>query len=251
MGDLGAARRACDQALKSAKRFGEARVVAEVEAKHAFLAYHAGEWETAREITRRYANTPDRWVWYDWCIWVHGLIAIADGDDEAAHNESHAMKEFYVHAGRALDALMAKAGARTADASAAAHEAIAGTEGNSGFKEAAMFAAVELIAIPSTHEPLKNLARRLPDDNHWKRAVNTISTGRYADAANIFEEMGSQSLAARAHTLASDHANRNRDPEEAKRHAEQALAFYRKVAASRYADHTAELLAVAARSQSV
>ena len=67
-------------------------MVAEVEAKHAFLAYHAGEWETAREITSRYASTPDRWIWYDWCIWVHGLIAIADGDDEAARNQSNEMK---------------------------------------------------------------------------------------------------------------------------------------------------------------
>jgi tetratricopeptide (TPR) repeat protein len=241
IGDLGAANRACDEALASAACFDEARVVGEVAAKHAFLAYHSGDWHIAREIVSRYADTSDRWVWYDWCIWVHGLIAIADGDEDAADIQSGAMKEFYAHAGSALDALVSHARGRYSDADVAADMALQSADDVNGFQKSAMFAAAELIAVPSQHKKLASLANGLPEGNRWKRAVNTIAAGRYADAAMLFDGMGSRSLAARAHVLAASQATQDGHTSEAAWHADQAATFYREVGASLYAEQVLAL----------
>jgi len=226
LGDLPAALRACEQGLRWAERFGEPRLIADAESRRAFLAYHAGDWVTAREITGRYIDTAGRWS-AAFVIWTHRLIAIADGDEEAAGADDEAMHRFAarVPSARALQSRRA-----------AAAELAAGTEVQ-GYRNWEIYAALELMSVPEQHETIRELASRMPSDNPWRAALLAIADGRFADAAELLDGIGSQPLAAEARMIAADHG----PPAEAALRASQALEFYERVGATRAAARAAAL----------
>jgi hypothetical protein len=235
LGDLPAALRACEQGRVWAERFGEPRVIADAEARRAFLAYHAGDWQTAREITDRHVDTANRWS-VAFIIWTHGLIAMAEGDEETARADDEAMRRFAerVPSARAMPAL------------AEAHtEADAGPEQPAGQAEAPVhgyrnweiFATLERMAVPAEHGAMVELASRMPDDNPWREALSAIARGCYAEAAGVFDTIGSGPLAAQARMIAAD---RGSSPV-AELQASRALEFYELVGATRYAERAAAL----------
>lgn len=242
-GDMRAGQRACDQAFTWAERFGEARTVSDAEARRAFFAYHAGDWETAREITNRYITTSNRWG-AGFGRWTHGLIAFAEGDDDAVTADNKAMSDINTPSARALNATLGKA---PGSASSGALTEVAAPENgrHRGYRNWEIFAAAELIPDPSRYDQLLELAGRMPDDNRWKHAFFAVSERRYVDAADIFEQVGSLPLAAQARALAADQARRQGDSAETERQARLALGFYVQVGATHYAEQASALLPTA------
>ena len=80
-------------------------------------------------------------------------------------------------------------------------------------------------------------AALLPDGSRWRIALTAIAEGRFANAADLYREMGSKPLQAMAHLLAAEHGNRKADID----HAQTALQFYRSVGATLYANRAAKL----------
>ena len=142
---------------------------------------------TAREITGRYIDTAGRWT-AAFVIWTHRLIALADGDDDAARADDEAMHRFStrVPSARALQSRRA-----------AAAELAAGAE-LQGYRNWEIYAALELMSLPEQQETIRDLASRMPSENPWRAALLAIADGRFADAAELLEEIGSQPLAAEA-----------------------------------------------------
>jgi tetratricopeptide (TPR) repeat protein len=229
LGDLTTALRVCEQALVSAERFGEPRVIADAEARRAFLAYHAGDWQTAREITDRYIDTAGRWT-AAFVIWTHGLIAIADGDDDAARADNEAMRRFSdrVPSARALTPSLAHSRDPAAPAPGTA---------TAGYRNWEIFAALELMGVADEDETISELASRMPADNPWRDALIAIADGRFGDAAEVFDGIGSLPLAAQARMIAAERGA----PADAERLASRALEFYERVGASRHAERAAAL----------
>ena len=227
-GDLRAGQRACDQAFTWAERFGEARTVSDAESRRAFFAYHAGDWQNAREITNRYITTSNRWG-AGFGRWTHGLIAIAEGDDETVMADNEAMSDINTPSARALNATLARTPG--SESGRGATEIAPPDNGRDrGYRNWEIFAATELISDPSQYDQLLELADRMPDDNPWKHVFVAVTERRYVDAAGIFEQVGSLPLAAQARVLAADRAHQEGDALEAERQARLALDFYVQVA---------------------
>ncbi len=243
-GDLNAGRVACDDAVVWAERFGETRVVHDVGARRAFFAYHTGDWELARELSGTYfraAIPHGRWLY----LWVHTSIAIADGatDDvtdaalEALDQDERATTAGEPLSTRTLQAVRAEA--RGSPDATAADAAIKAAEDLPIIY--CCFDLSELLAVQSHHGEIQRMASRLPEASAWRKALMAATDGRAADAADIFQRMGSQALAARMHMLAATTGINDGRTAEARGHAELALAFYEKVGASLYAEQAAVL----------
>jgi class 3 adenylate cyclase len=236
LGDLPAALGACEQGLEWAERFGEPRVIGDAEARRAFLAYQTGDWQTAREITDRSMETANRWS-AAFIIWTHGLIAIAEGDEETARADDEALRRFgeRVPSARAMPPLARRHGEAEAAPGQPAGPAQAPVQ---GYRNWEIFASLELMAAPAGHGAIVELAARMPDDNPWREALIAIAEGGYAEAAGIFDAIGSQSLAAQARMIAAERGA----PADAGREAARALEFYERVGATRHAEQARELL---------
>jgi hypothetical protein len=230
LGELATALNVCEEALVWAERFGEPQVIADAEARRAFLAYHAGDWQTAREIANRYIDAANRWSGA-FVIWTHRLMAYSEGDDEAARTDDEAMRRFSdrVPSARALQS-------RTAAAAALA----VGVE-TQGYRNWEIYAALELMAVPDEYEVIRELAARMPVDNPWRAALIAIADGSYGKVAGMLEEIGSAPLAARARILAAGEARSAGDHAGAERLARQALSFYDRVGATRDAEEATSL----------
>ena len=238
LGDLPVALRACEQGLVWAERFGEPRVIADADARRGFLAYLTGDWETAREITDHYMDTANRWS-AAFIIWTHGLIAAAEGDDDAVRADDEAMRRFAerVPSARAMPSL---AKAPTAPKRPATGQTQAPTH---GYRNWEIFAALESMAVPAEHDAVVELAARMPRDNPWREALSAIAGGRYGAAAAVFDRIGSEPHAAQARLIAAERG----DVAEAEREASLALAFYERVGATRRAEQAHQLLRTGTR----
>jgi hypothetical protein len=168
------------------------------------------------------------------------MLAIAEGDDAAARADSRAFDEWDPDTSHAVDALIARADGHHSEAAAACDQTLANVE---SFKYLAGGFVAELIPIATAHDRIGALAADLPDRNRWKPALLAIGAARHAEAATMFEEMGSRPLAARAHTLAAETAVREGAAGDAERHISAALEFYESVGAIRYAEQAASLRA--------
>ena len=155
-----------------AERFGETRVVHEVGARRAFFAYHAGDWETARQISdtyRRAAIPHGCWLY----LWIHTSIAIADGatDDvtdaalEALYQDERATTTGEPLSTRTLQAVRAEA--RGNPDATAADAAIKAAEDLPIIY--CCFDLSELLAVQSHHGEIQRMASRLPEGSTWRR----------------------------------------------------------------------------------
>jgi hypothetical protein len=243
-GDFNAGRIACDEAVAWAERFGETRVVHDVGARRAVFAYHAGDWETAREISGGYlrgAISHGRWFY----LWVHASIAIAEGaTDDVIDSALEALseRESAESAGEQLSTLTlqaVRAEARGSSDATAADAAVDAAEDLPIIYSS--FELAELLAVQSHHGEIRRLASRLPEGSAWRRALMAATEGRAADAADVFKRMGSRALAARMHLLAAAQAIGAGRTTDGRAHAEAALAFYETVGALAYAEQAAAL----------
>jgi len=104
-----------------------------------------------------------------------------------------------------------------------------------------MLAAAEVIAFPSMYERVVAIPRTTPSDTPLDRALAEVAAGLFAEAASLFEHMGSLPLAARAGMLAATAARERNHMEEAAQCAAMARSFYESVGASVLAAQAAAL----------
>jgi len=241
LGDLRAAGDAIDDAFAHAQRFGEAQVIRDAEPRRAAYAYHAGDWETAREIADRYIANPalGASVYQGWYRWPHAQIALAVGDYAAVDEDSGIIADIYPPAAHGLQAVMAQTQGRYADASAAADAAVAAALSGQWLTTDAL--VPDLLPIKSHHHRLVEVGSRLPVDSPWRRVVENVANGHYADAARVLEQIGCRPLSAQARVFAAEQARDRGDHAEAIKHADLALAFYEHVGATLYAENAAEV----------
>jgi hypothetical protein len=95
------------------------------------------------------------------------------------------------------------------------------------------------VAHCSRHHEIREAALPLPEASRWRDALLAIADHRYADAATLYKQIGSQPLAADAHLLAARHAADEGRTADAHQHAKALLAFAEQTAASLY-HHRAE-----------
>jgi hypothetical protein len=237
LGDLPAGEHHLRRASAFAQRFGEYRLTRDVDARASWFAYHRGDWETARELANALVKVSSPWArWF--YQWVHAMLAIAKGDDATARADSQAFKEWDNDTSRAVDALIAQANGRHAEAQAASLDTLARIE---PYKYIAAPCFAELIPVAAVHERIAAIATDLPDGNRWKPVLLAVGAGRHSESVTMFEEIGSQSLAARARMLAAEAAIRDGAAQDAARHADAAFAFFTRVGATRYAEQAASL----------
>ena len=230
-GDLRAASASCDRGASWAERFGEPRVLGDIESRQAFFAYQAGDWRTARQISTRHLNASNRWG-AAFCIWTHALIAIAEGDDGAARDDNAALRR--IHAPSAATCAVALAKARRAALTNRVR--VPPWPQQHRYRNWDICAMAELIEIPPERQAIGAYAETLPDATMWKRALMAAAETDYAAAARIFDEIGSAPLAARAHALAAAHLAKRNEPDGAAGHLQHALTFFTAVGATRHAE---------------
>ena len=81
---------------------------------------------------------------------------------------------------------------------------------------------------------------------HWRDALLLIADARYAEAAELYEQIGSQPLAADAYLLAAQEESTEGRTSDAARHAEAVLAFAARTGALLYQRHAEQLVAASA-----
>ncbi len=247
LGDYATAWDAARDALPWAERFGEAVVIGDAEPRAAYYAYHAGRWDITKTITRRYLDDPGMSVpaYRMFTHWAGALVAAAEGDDTTARTCIDAVRSGgWPDGADILDAIRLDAADRPDEALAAAERAIGGLEQDDATDTPVIVAAAELIAFPTLHRRLADLAelRRTPPlETLIERALIAVADGRAAEAAEYLANAGCLPLAARAHLLAAAAADEREDHAEATRQAALARSFYESVGATLLAAQAATL----------
>ena len=90
------------------------------------------------------------------------------------------------------------------------------------------------LANASRHDEIRDAALSLPEASRWRDALLAIADQHYADAATLYNEIGSRPLAADAHLLAARQAADEGRTADAHQHAEAVLAFSEETGASLY-----------------
>ena len=231
IGDLRAAAASCERAAELAQRFGEPRVLGDIESRRAFFAYQAGDWETAREISTRHLTASNRWG-AGFCIWTHGLIAIAEGDEAAAREDTAALRRIQAPSA----ATCAVALARSVRAVLGSRIRVPPWPSAHSYRNWDICSMAELVDIPSERQAVARYAATLPDATSWKSALAAAGRGEFGQAADRFEQIGSMPLAARAHASEAATLQARGDSAMAASHRNMARAFFEAVGATRYAE---------------
>ena len=90
------------------------------------------------------------------------------------------------------------------------------------------------LATASRHQEIGDAALPLPEASRWRDALLHVAEQRYAAAAGLYDEIGSQPLAADAHLLAAQQAADQGRTADANQHAEAVLAFAEQTGAMLY-----------------
>jgi class 3 adenylate cyclase/tetratricopeptide (TPR) repeat protein len=249
LGDLRQAEEALVHANQWAERFGLAYQIAAVRSIRAEATYyHAGDWDAAGKLSASLVGDPAAQI-AAYARWSRGRMALAQGDAAVALEDAAVITDYATRSGyhemlfNGL-ALSAVAHHATEDATAAnqACQRFLGRWQAIGGMFAATHALAELAAISEQHDALGRASALLPDASRWKPALIAIAQHRYEDAARVYQEIGSQPLAAQGHLLAARRAAQDGRHAAAKREAEQALAFYQQVGATLYANEAGGLM---------
>jgi len=248
LGELRAAADAHTEAARWAQQFGVAYNIGFSAAGQAEDDYHAGRWSTAVDRCQPLVDHPADQV-ACFARWVRGRIVLARGENLQCLEDATRILEYATSSendearvyGLALSAIAHHARG-DAPAVAEAGSRLFELWRHVGAMGSSAYVLAEFTPIAALHDALGEAASVLPDASRWKRALTAIAELRYADAARIYEEIGSKPLEAQAQLLAARHLTQQGRPMEAAAHAEGALGFYRLVDAAAYVRQAEELL---------
>ncbi len=241
LGDLPAAEAAYHAASQWAARFANAFLIDFVCAEQAFHAYHSGEWETAERLL---AGVDTANAIIDSIVrTIRGPIKLARGDAPAALSDAAAVLSYATDAndvefrfmGLALEARAHEASGDTKQSWAACDQFLT-TWGESGVSSRAVELCdiAPILATFERHADIHDAALRLPLACRWRDALLLIADSRYGPAADVYEQIGSQPIAAEAHLLAAKKAAKSPQRGDAQHHIEVVLSFADKTGATLY-----------------
>ena len=249
-GDLAAADAVYRKAHEWAVRLASALYLDWLDAMMAVQAYHAARWDDARKLLSR-IDTTNRYDANE-ARGASGRLelgcgriaqALADASEMIGYAEGVGNDQM-LYSGLALQTRCLSAAGRPAEALEACrrfldrwHES-GGTSG--GATELCEIA--DILAMTGQHESVRAAAMLLPEASRWRDALLAVADERYSDAAAVYEEIGSQPLAANAHVLATGQAAQQGRDAEARDHAGAVIAFAEKCGASLYLDRAAEVV---------
>jgi hypothetical protein len=246
-GDFPGAGDASSHALAWSQRVSYSRYLGMSEAMHASARYHLGDWQAARSLSTDHIDDDSRMT-VAWAAWTRGRIALAEGEPSVALRDGEMIVAYCTDSGDDEEllfglALLALAHhARREPQEAAARERFFTHWHDVGSAPGAAPAAAELGRIHGHETGLRHLANSLPVVSPWHQALSAMAEGRPADAADIYREMGSRPLEAGARLVAAEDCAHRDQPAEAAHQAQQALSFYERVGATRYAEQARSLL---------
>ena len=251
LGDMAAADTAYATAGRWASRFALSNYIGWVAVEQAYQAYHHGDWQASQRLVAQVASTSNHFL-ETFAGVVRGRLALAQDRDEEALADATAQTAHATATGNDEDFYYAEAlEARYHHAHGTAAEALAATErflarwySNGGFFARAL-ELCELSPILVSHgkqEDIRRAATMLPEGCRWRHALLLTADQKYAEATALYEQIGSQPLAADAHLLAAHQAASDGRGADAARHGEDVLAFAEQTGATLYQRLAADLV---------
>jgi class 3 adenylate cyclase len=242
LGDLPAADDAYAIAAPLASRFARPQLIDLIAAEQAYQAYHAAHWDTAQRLLTQIDSTNQ--MTEDSIRVTRGRIALARGDTHSAVTDATATVTYAVRAhnddshfyGSALEVLCQVAAGRDAAALEACQRFLSRWQETGGMTTRAieLCEIAPTLATASRHQEIGDAALPLPEASRWRDALLHVAEQRYAAAAGLYDEIGSQPLAADAHLLAAQQAADQGRTADANQHAEAVLAFAEQTGAMLY-----------------
>ena len=248
LGDMAAADAAYATAATWASRFALSYFSDWIAVEQAYQAYHGGDWAASRKLLGQVTTSTqllDRFAGV-----VRGRIALAQDRAQEALTDATAYilfatdtggdEDFYY--GEALEARCHHAQRRDAEALATTERFLTRWHDNGGFA-ARSLELCELAAVlvrHGRHEDIRRGANILPEACRWRQALLLTADHQYANAAELYTDIGSRPLAADAHLLAAQQAANDGCTAEAAQHAQAVLTFAAQTGAVLYQRQAAQ-----------
>ena len=242
-------------AAEWASRFALPQYTTWVTAEQACQAYHAADWDTADQLLTNAATADPNLRNEQLGNKTRGRILLARGDATAALDSATAVIRYgegsandqFLFDGVALAAGCHHAMQDDQASLVAANRFLSHwNDGHAtmGDETIALCALVPILARADRHDDIRHAASLLPDICRWRDALLHTADQHYAEAADVYTQIGSHPLAADAHLLAAQKATTEGRTSDAARHAEAVLTFAAKTGATLY-QHQAEHLTAA------
>jgi class 3 adenylate cyclase len=253
LGHMGEADTALAHTCQWANRFALPFITTLNIVERAVQAYHAAQWETTEDLlTQAIAAGINP---FNEAIMraARGRILLARGDIDAALKEAAAVITYgqasrsddFLFEGRACEARCHHSlGNDQASLEACGRFLTHWNDGHARIGDLAI-AVCELIPIlarADRHDDIRHAAQHLPDICRWRDALLLTAEQHYAQAAEVYTQIGSHPLAADAHLLAAQKATTEGRASDAAPHANAVLAFAAKTGATLYQQLAAELV---------
>ena len=227
-----------------------------VTVERATQGYHAADWEEAEDLLRE-AKRADPSPFNDYAIRaLRACLLLARGDAQAAlenatagvvYGEGSGNDQFLLD-GLALQARCHHSMANDQDGMEAANRFLTRWHDHPTTGEAtiALCGLTPILCRADRHDDIRRAAQPLPHDCRWRDALLLTADQHYAQAADVYTQIGSHPLAADAHLLAAHQALQQGRPAEAAQHAEAVTAFAQQTGATLYWAQAEPLIAASA-----
>jgi class 3 adenylate cyclase len=242
LGDMPAADAAYATASQWASRFARPYHIAWIAMEQACQAYHAAHWDTAQRLLAQIDTTSA--VAHAQVRITRGRISLARGDTQDAFTDATAITSYgtstdnndALYYGLALEVLCHAAAGRDEDALNACERFLSRWQetGSMTARATELCEIAPTLTTAGRHNQIRAAALLLPEACRWRTALLHIAEERYAEAATLYAEIGSQPLAADAHLLAARQATHNGRTAQAQQYAEAVSAFAQKAGATLY-----------------
>jgi class 3 adenylate cyclase len=238
-------------------RFELPSYTAWIASEQAFGAYHAARWDTADHLLTLAAAADHSSLDDHTMRRTRGRMLLARGDHNAAMQDASANVEYsegsrndqILFPGLALEARCHHSlGNQEASVDACQRFLIRWNETDALGSEVpiALCELPPILVTADRHDAIRTAAQRLPEACRWRDPLLLTSERRYADAANLYTEIGSHPLAADAHLLAAHQAAAVGRASDAARHAQAVQAFADNTGATLYRRQAEQYLAASA-----
>jgi class 3 adenylate cyclase len=250
LGDFPATDAALTAATEWATRYAKAFDLEYIACARADRLYHQADWTTALQLISQIRTTNQ---FSDANIRLtRGRITLARGDTETALDDAKAITGFattsqndeLLFEGLALDTRVHVAQHHLEAARTACDQYLTNWHRRQGMLNRAITLCelAPTLAMATRHHDLRQAALLLPDACRWREALLLTADQEYAEAAEVYEQLGSQPLAADAHLLAARQASEQGRVAEAALRAQAVLAFAEQTGATLYGQQAAHFL---------
>lgn len=251
---ISAADAAYEEAAKWASRFAFRHSTDWITLERAYLAYHAGRWDDARHLIAEITTTNE--FNEAGARATRGRLSLGEARPTEAMEEAEAIIAYGISAssdddhylGTALEARSHSVLGNDRAALDACDRFLGRWCETGGFighsPELCEIAAI--LSQADRHDDIRRAARLLGEACRWRDALILTADSRYADAADLYTEIGSHPLAADTHLLAAEHATTEGRTSDAARHLTAVLDFAEKAGATLYRRQAERLTAASA-----